>query len=157
MAGHRLAPKKKSKKRAYETWERHDRPKGKEDEFWQQAEQELRNEDKSSPSRTPGTFLNLTQSGALGPGALSVSSAAQGLKLSLGQSVARQTVGTNPNRRFLSHVRLRGVGSCVRHPRLSPASTGMFIWSSTTSAEWVVPGATQTWKTPILKLSSRIC
>jgi hypothetical protein len=41
------------KKRAYEIWERHGRPKGKEDEFWQQAEQELRNEDKSS--RTPGT------------------------------------------------------------------------------------------------------
>src|SRR4029453_632153 len=43
------------KKRAYEIWERHGRPKGKEDEFWQQAEQELRNDDKSSPIRTPGT------------------------------------------------------------------------------------------------------
>jgi hypothetical protein len=43
------------KKRAYEIWERHGRPKGKEDEFWQQAEQELRNEEKSSPIRTPGT------------------------------------------------------------------------------------------------------
>jgi hypothetical protein len=43
------------KKRAYEIWERHGRPEGKEDEFWQQAEQELRNEDKSSPIRTPGT------------------------------------------------------------------------------------------------------
>ena len=43
------------KKRAYEIWERHGRPKGKEDEFWQQAEQELRNEDKSSPIRTPRT------------------------------------------------------------------------------------------------------
>ena len=30
------------KKRAYEIWERHGRPKGKEDEFWQQAEQALR-------------------------------------------------------------------------------------------------------------------
>ena len=30
------------KKRAYEIWERHGRPKGKEDEFWQQAVQELR-------------------------------------------------------------------------------------------------------------------
>ena len=44
------------KKRAYEIWERHGRPKGKEDEFWQQAEQELRNEDKSSPIRTPDTL-----------------------------------------------------------------------------------------------------
>jgi len=43
------------KKRAYEIWERHGRPEGKEDEFWQQAEQELRNEDKSSPIRTPRT------------------------------------------------------------------------------------------------------
>jgi hypothetical protein len=40
------------KKRAYEIWD--GRPTGKEDEFWQQAEQELRNEDKSSPMRTPG-------------------------------------------------------------------------------------------------------
>jgi DUF2934 family protein len=43
------------KKRAYEIWERDGRPKGKEDEFWQQAKQELRNENKSSPIRTPGT------------------------------------------------------------------------------------------------------
>jgi hypothetical protein len=43
------------KKHAYEIWERDGRPKGKEDEFWQQAEQELRNENKSSPIRTPGT------------------------------------------------------------------------------------------------------
>ena len=43
------------KRRAYEIWERHGRPEGKEDEFWQQAEQELRNEDKSSPISTPGT------------------------------------------------------------------------------------------------------
>ena len=43
------------KKRAYEIWERHGRPQGKEDEFWQQAEQELRKEDQSSPIRTPGT------------------------------------------------------------------------------------------------------
>jgi hypothetical protein len=42
------------KKRAYEIWEHHGRPEGKEDEFWQQAEQELRNEDRSSPMRTPG-------------------------------------------------------------------------------------------------------
>ncbi|WP_374226540.1 DUF2934 domain-containing protein [Bradyrhizobium sp. SRL28] len=35
--------------RAYEIWERSGRPEGREDEFWQLAEQELRNEDKSSP------------------------------------------------------------------------------------------------------------
>jgi hypothetical protein len=48
--------KEEIKKRAYEIWERHGRPEGKEDEFWQQAEQELRNEDKSSPIRTPDTL-----------------------------------------------------------------------------------------------------
>jgi hypothetical protein len=32
----------------------------------------------------------------------------------------------------------------VRHHRSSPASTKMSIWSSTTSAEWVVSGARQT-------------
>ncbi|WP_081851478.1 DUF2934 domain-containing protein [Bradyrhizobium sp. URHD0069] len=37
--------------RAYEIC--NGRPEGKEDEFWQLAEQELRNEDKSSPVRTP--------------------------------------------------------------------------------------------------------
>jgi hypothetical protein len=42
--------------RAYEIWERSGRPEGKEDEFWQLAEQELRNEDKSSPVRTPDTL-----------------------------------------------------------------------------------------------------
>jgi hypothetical protein len=41
---------KEIKNRAYEIWERNGKPEGKEDEFWQQAEQELRNEDKSSPS-----------------------------------------------------------------------------------------------------------
>ena len=40
-------------KRAYELWEQNGKPEGREDEFWQLAEQELRNEDKSSPSRTP--------------------------------------------------------------------------------------------------------
>jgi hypothetical protein len=44
---------KEIKNRAYEIWERNGRPEGKEDEFWQQAQQELRNEDKSSPVRTP--------------------------------------------------------------------------------------------------------
>jgi hypothetical protein len=41
------------KARAYQIWERHGRPENREDEFWQLAEQELRNEDKSSPTRTP--------------------------------------------------------------------------------------------------------
>jgi hypothetical protein len=44
------------KKRAYEIWERNGKPEGKEDEFWRLAEQELRNEDKSSPVRTPDTL-----------------------------------------------------------------------------------------------------
>ncbi len=39
--------------RAYELWEQNGKPEGREDEFWHLAEQELRNEDKSSPSRTP--------------------------------------------------------------------------------------------------------
>ncbi len=44
---------KEIKKRAYELWERNGKPEGREDEFWQLAEQELLNEDKSSPMRTP--------------------------------------------------------------------------------------------------------
>jgi hypothetical protein len=44
---------KEKMKRAYELWEQNGKPEGREDEFWQLAEQELRNEDKSSPSRTP--------------------------------------------------------------------------------------------------------
>lgn len=44
---------KEIENRAYEIWERSGRPEGREDEFWQLAEQELRNEDKSSPLRTP--------------------------------------------------------------------------------------------------------
>jgi hypothetical protein len=44
------------KDRAYEIWERNGRPEGKEQEFWRLAEQELRNEDKSSPVRTPDTL-----------------------------------------------------------------------------------------------------
>jgi hypothetical protein len=47
---------KEIKNRAYEIWERNGRPEGREDEFWRQAEQELRNEDKSSPVRTPDTL-----------------------------------------------------------------------------------------------------
>jgi hypothetical protein len=42
--------------RAYEIWERNGKPEGREDEFWHLAEQELRNEDKSSPLRTPDTL-----------------------------------------------------------------------------------------------------
>ena len=44
---------KEIKNRAYEIWERNGRPEGKEDEFWQLAEQELCKEDKSSAVRTP--------------------------------------------------------------------------------------------------------
>jgi hypothetical protein len=40
-------------RRAYELWEQAGKPDGKDQEFYHQAEQELRNEDKSSPSRTP--------------------------------------------------------------------------------------------------------
>jgi len=39
--------------RAYQLWEKNGRPEGKEEEFWHQAAQELLNEDKSSPLRTP--------------------------------------------------------------------------------------------------------
>jgi hypothetical protein len=39
--------------RAYKIWEQHGKPEGREDEFWHLAQQELRNEDKSSPLRTP--------------------------------------------------------------------------------------------------------
>jgi len=44
---------KEIKKRAYELWEQNSKPEGREDELWQLAEQELRNDDKSSPMRTP--------------------------------------------------------------------------------------------------------
>jgi hypothetical protein len=39
--------------RAYEIWQENGCPDGREDEFYNQAEQELRNADKSSPLRTP--------------------------------------------------------------------------------------------------------
>jgi hypothetical protein len=42
--------------RAYEIWEREGKPKGREDEFWALAQQELRNEEKSNPVRTPDTL-----------------------------------------------------------------------------------------------------
>ena len=42
--------------RAYELWQQAGEPAGRDDEFYRQAEQELRNEDKSSPLRTPDTL-----------------------------------------------------------------------------------------------------
>jgi hypothetical protein len=44
------------RKRAHELWEQAGKPEGREEEFWRLAEQELRNEDKSSPLRTPDTL-----------------------------------------------------------------------------------------------------
>ena len=48
--------RKEIENRAYELWEKNGRPEGREEEFWKLAEQELRNEDKSSPLRTPDTL-----------------------------------------------------------------------------------------------------
>ena len=45
------------RKRAHQLWEQNGKPEGREDEFWHLAEQELRNEDKSSPLRTSDTLL----------------------------------------------------------------------------------------------------
>ena len=42
--------------RAYQLWEQAGRPENREAEFWHLAEQELRNEDKGSPTRTPDTL-----------------------------------------------------------------------------------------------------
>ena len=42
--------------RAYQLWEQAGRPEDREAEFWRLAEQELRNQDKSSPTRTPDTL-----------------------------------------------------------------------------------------------------
>jgi hypothetical protein len=39
--------------RAYELWEQAGKPEGKDEDFYHQAEQELRDADKSSPLRTP--------------------------------------------------------------------------------------------------------
>lgn len=44
------------RERAHQLWEQAGKPEGREDEFWQAAEQELRNEDKSNPMRTPDTL-----------------------------------------------------------------------------------------------------
>jgi DUF2934 family protein len=40
-------------RRAYELWQQAGMPEGRDQEFYLQAEQELRNADKSSPLRTP--------------------------------------------------------------------------------------------------------
>ena len=42
--------------RAYRLWEEAGCPKDRDAEFWQLAEQQLRNEDKASPIRTPDTL-----------------------------------------------------------------------------------------------------
>jgi hypothetical protein len=39
--------------RAHQLWEQAGKPEGGQDEFWHLAEQELLNEDRSSPLRTP--------------------------------------------------------------------------------------------------------
>jgi Protein of unknown function (DUF2934) len=41
---------------AYKLWEQKGQPEGRDEEFWRLAEQELLNEDKSSPLRTPDTL-----------------------------------------------------------------------------------------------------
>lgn len=48
--------KKEIEARAYLLWEKAGQPKGRDDEFWHLAQQELRNEDKSLPTRTPDTL-----------------------------------------------------------------------------------------------------
>jgi hypothetical protein len=42
--------------RAYELWQQAGEPAGPDEEFYHQAELKLRNEDKSSPLRTPDTL-----------------------------------------------------------------------------------------------------
>ncbi len=42
--------------RAYKLWEEAGMPEGRDEEFWQAAEQELINEEKSNPMRTPDTL-----------------------------------------------------------------------------------------------------
>jgi hypothetical protein len=42
--------------RAYKLWEQAGQPSGKDAEFWRLAEQQLINEDKTSPIRTPDTL-----------------------------------------------------------------------------------------------------
>jgi hypothetical protein len=40
-------------RRAYQLWQQAGEPEGRDQKFYHQAEQELRNEDKASPLRTP--------------------------------------------------------------------------------------------------------
>jgi hypothetical protein len=47
---------KEIRERAYRIWQRNGKPEGREQEFWDLAQQELRNEDKSNPLRTPDTL-----------------------------------------------------------------------------------------------------
>ncbi|WP_084518397.1 DUF2934 domain-containing protein [Bradyrhizobium sp. 26S5] len=42
--------------RAYKLWEKAGKPEERDEEFWHLAEQELLNEDKGSPLRTPDTL-----------------------------------------------------------------------------------------------------
>jgi len=42
--------------RAYKLREQNGQPEGRDEEFWRLAEQELLNDDKSSPMRTPDTL-----------------------------------------------------------------------------------------------------
>jgi hypothetical protein len=42
--------------RAYRLWKEAGQPEGRDEDFWHAAEQEIRNEDKSSPLRTPDTL-----------------------------------------------------------------------------------------------------
>jgi len=42
--------------RAYELWQKAGQPEGKDAEFYELAEQQIRNEDKASPLRTPDTL-----------------------------------------------------------------------------------------------------
>ncbi|MBR0777906.1 DUF2934 domain-containing protein [Bradyrhizobium diazoefficiens] len=42
--------------RAYKMWEDAGMPEGKDEEYWHAAEQELLNEEKSNPKRTPDTL-----------------------------------------------------------------------------------------------------
>lgn len=44
------------RERAHRLWEQAGKPEGRDEEFWQAAEQELRNEDRSNPLRTPDTL-----------------------------------------------------------------------------------------------------
>ena len=44
------------KRRAYDLWEKAGQPEGRDEEFYRLAEQQLRNEGKSDPTRTPDTL-----------------------------------------------------------------------------------------------------